>query len=1508
MQELPAEGEMAAVYCPLGQLASVVAGREEVAVAAFNGPREAVVSGRREEVREVLAELAAEGVRWRSLTVSHAFHSPLMDPILDPLEQAASKVNFRLPQIPLISNLTGERAGEEIADAAYWRRQARQPVRFADGLQALVQRGCGAFLEIGPQPVLLALGRKCLGAGTGIWLPSLRRGREEGWQMLNSLGALFVHGAAVDWRGLDRESRRRRLALPTYPFERRRYWIDPPSPSASLAADRMENPLLGCRLRTALPDVVFETRLSVRTLPLLGDHRIDGQPVLPGAGYLSMALSAAAEARSGGFWVLEDLSFVKALVLPADEERIVQLILTPEDSEDHSVQIFSRLSTASTLATDQVSFTLHARGRLRGQAAAGAADPMPPEEIRQGMDEVPDAAASFYRAASDGGLELGAAFRRMGPVWRRGTEALCRLDPLPLAAAGYLHPGLLDSCFQLLAMLCSQASGGGFELWVPTGCKSCVWHRTPAPPVWCHAALQLGTGEADGLAGELVLLTESGEIVLRIAGLEARRADRRALLADAATPDGDLYELEWRPLERTGEAAAASGNWVIFSDGDGLGSDLASRLRANGASCVTVSQGAECEARDDGAWQIDARRRQDFDRFFAEHPGPDGDAVTGVVYLWGLDGEPDEEMTASALESYLARACGGALHLVQALARAGGSPPRLWLVTRGGQPVVPGPVPPAVAQAPLWGLGAVIGLEHPALRCVRLDLDPAASDEAVSQLLTELCNRESEDQVALRDGVRYVLRLEASRRCKAEDNLQAPPDGEPFTLGISRRGVLDNLVLESASRRPPGPEEVEIRVRFTGLNFKDVLNALGMLAGEPPPFGLECAGEITALGERVKDLAVGDEVVALAPASFGSQVTVPAAWVIPKPAAVTLEDAATIPVAFLTAYHGLHRLAGLENGRKVLIHAAAGGVGSAAVQLAQRVGAEVFATASPGKWAALKARGVHHLMSSRNLDFVDEVMASTEGRGVDVVLNSLAREFIPGSLSVLAEGGCFLEIGKRGIWNPEEIARVRPDVSYHAFDLGEVAGREPDSIHSMLSEISAAIDRETLRPLPRHSFPLQQTVAAFRYMAQARHHGKIVISQSQSSSAEPELVCADGTYLITGGLGALGRCVSRWLVEQGARHLVLLGRSAAGEEAGELQRELELSGARVEIVRGDVCREQDVARMLQRIASSPAPLRGIIHAAGTLDDGVLQQQEWSRFDSVLAPKVVGAWNLHRLTRESPLDFFVLFSSVASVLGSAGQGNYAAANAFLDVLAHHRRAQGLPATSVNWGPWATAGMAARLDRRSQSRWTARGVEQIVPAQGLAALEQVLRRGSTQMMVLPVRWQRFLEQYPAGMEPPLLTALAGGSQPSTVAGDGRGEDRRRQIEQAPPRKRRRLLLRYVGEQAARVLDLESSQELDSGRPLKELGFDSLLAVELRNALESSLGRTLPATLMFDYPSIQAMVGYLADEVFADEPQPPEARPPEERDVRVEELVGLPEVEVEKMLIEELEKMSP
>jgi NADPH:quinone reductase-like Zn-dependent oxidoreductase/SAM-dependent methyltransferase len=953
---------------------------------------------------------------------------------------------------------------------------------------------------------------------------------------------------------------------------------------------------------------------------------------------------------------------------------------------------------------------------------------------------------------------------------------------------------------------------------------------------------------------------------------------------------------------------SSSERWLVLADRGGVGETLATLLRERGASVCLAFAASSYGRSSDGSFEVDPLRAEDFERLLPDVTYALSGPIERIVHLWALDHGDSLPQTLLSLRECTSRITGSALHLAQAMLKtAQAASAALCVVTRGAVALSGRPVSPLAAT--LWGWARAVRLEHPDLNCLSIDLDPATVRSQADVLLTSMLRKDHELQIAWRDGVSHIARVARANRSATPARSRLSVGHGAHKLATSARGVLDALYLEPFARKAPGPGEVEIRVCATGLNFRDVLAALDMNPGDEDPLGSECAGLVEAVGPGVTGVKVGDEVVAIAPGAFATHVVTNAKLVVPKPPTLTAAQAASIPNVFLTAHWALNHLGRMKAGERVLIHAGAGGVGLAAIQLAQRAGAEIFATAgSDEKRSYLRSLGVQHVFSSRTTAFASEVRERTAGRGVDIVLNSLAGEFVEQSLALVAPGGRFLEIGRKEIWSAERVQAAYPGITYHAFDLGHDYAERPDVIRPMLVDLLRAVTNGELRVLPIRTFDISETDSAFRFMAQARHIGKLVVTQGWRAEPDAPLVRADRTYWVTGGLSGLGLAAARWLVDSGARHLLLMGRRAPDEAARTSLQQLEEQGARVIVAQGDVSSESDVvtAHASARDAGSP-PFAGIVHAAGALDNASIQGQNLERYAKVFAGKIDGAWLLDRVTASDPLDFFVLFSSVASLLGAAGQSNHSAANAYLDALVYARRANGKPAISIQWGAWSQIGAAAGEQVASVLR--EKGLERISPTRGLQAFEHVLRTALPVIGVVAADWARFVQQVPRNARS-YFSLLAASSSPAAIRENAKAsgvvpeQGLAERLAAVPASKRRAVLQAEVRSSAVKVLSLAPAHPVDLRAPLATLGLDSLMAVELRNLLGRAISRSLPATLLFDYPSIAALTDHFATLLEIEAEEMPAAAPaPVDGEGLLDRVEDLSEDELDRLLAERM-----
>ncbi len=1570
MQAQPSGGGMAAVRAPVEMVQDVVQSlANHVSIAALNGPHQTVISGRDTEVKAALRRFADAGVTFRELVVSHAFHSPLMDPVLVPFEQAAARCTFGPPRLRLVSNLTGEIVSpSEITQPNYWRRQIREPVQFAKSMQTLAEAGCNIFLEVGPNPVLVGLGRSCVTSPNTLWLGSLRSGRDDWSEILGSVSQLHLHGVDIDWKGFDHDYPRRKVGLPTHPFQRERYFVDrnPRRISSPLPALEL-HPLAQRRIDSpGIKDVVFETSLSASSQPFLRDHRVFGRIVFPATAYLETGRAAANHGIGGQNWALENLVIGEALILDETETKRFQVVLSESLNGSRRLQIFS---ANSGMGPSETIWRQHASGSLRETTETDEREQIDIDAIKRHAEAV--APESFYANYVDRGLDFGVRFRGVQQVWKQPGKALGLVEAPPALIAEQdrygIHPALLDACLQVVAEAARNSHDSDSELFMPLGIESFRVFEPLPEALWSIATItDAGRAHSEIIKALVQIADERGRIIAELRGMSFKRADPASLERSMQKNIDDwLYEIVWEPLDEDTDPApssietqmtgfsdlanpgtpqrgsgsysgadeasvqinqpeAACRRWLILGDKDGVGHQLATRLSASGDRCDLVAgSGANAFSGDSELLES----RIDLNELINRCMTPDA-PLHGIVYLWPLDTRSDHNSNEDRIELEAETWCGGVLDIVQALARfQSKDPPRLWFCTRGAHGIDDADKALSPSGAAVWGLGKVVALEHPEFRCVRLDLDPTRTPDEADALRAVLELKDGEDEIAIRAERRLVPRLQRHKRYPDSGNLILGNVDRPYQLTVATRGSLENLQLDTVERRAPGPGEVEIRVHASALNFRDVMNVMGLYPGDPGPLGAECAGEIVELGEGVTEFARGDSVVAIAPGSFSAFVTTDTARVARKPSRLSFEEAAALPVPFITADFTLNHLARIKAGDRVLIHAAAGGVGLAAVALAQRAGAEIFATAgSPEKRALLESMGIAHVMDSRSLDFADEIMTITKNRGVDVVLNSLADRFVDRSFDVIGQNGRFLEIGKRGIWDADRVASLNRGIHYFVVDWSVDARTDPTFIASIFRRLMAEFDRGELQPLPYRVFPLREAKAAFRYMAQGRHTGKIILSHEEGLrlGTTKTTIHGQGTYLITGGLSGIGLMTGQWLVERGAKQIVLTARHAPGSQAKEAVQVMEERGANVLVSQTDVSDEQAMKHLLAEVRLKMPPLCGVIHSAGALDDGVLLHQTRDRFRAVFSPKVRGSLILDRLTKDDPLEFFVLYSSIATVFGSPGQASYVAANAFMDALAGLRVAAGKPCTAINWGAWAGAGVAVNRGVTNRARESGYGV--IDPRSGFRALEAAISSRHSGVIVFPAEWPRVLEHW-SDTRRRFVSLVA---KPGALARSGKGESRAEngagvrdsfRHAGAPPgstsssfadvlaatssNQRRLLLVDAIRNDTARVLGIEKMELLPNNRPLSELGLDSLMAVELRNGLSNRIGRSLPATLLFDYPTVDALAGYLGSELMGLEESPSGSSPKRSHatggsDV-LDQIESLDEDEIERLLNE-------
>ncbi|MFM2061665.1 MAG: hypothetical protein RLZZ507_1335 [Cyanobacteriota bacterium] len=1195
MQQLPPGGEMVSVMASESLLRETLADyTSQVAIAAINGPNSIVISGVSHVIRDICSKLEAMGLKTKPLQVSHAFHSPLMEPMLAEFEAVAKQVTYNNPRIPLISNVTGKQVDSEMTTAEYWVNHVTQPVRFAESMKTLHDQGYKLFLEIGPKPILLGMGHQCLPEEVGVWLPSLRPPQEEWQQMLESLGQLYVQGVKVNWSGLEQEYSCQKVALPTYPFQRESYWIDTSKSkyentvkeSSSLVVNLLnqgDTEGLTQELKLSAQLTEDEQKLLPKLLRILTERHQNSSQFKGNVVHdyynsfteVSKAKLSQEEQTEG-----KSLQFITFGILPEIIPGFcwVKVFTNPHQNPTYQTALLESQKELRNLCFAQVDFSscqkvldfgcgygsdlitlgktyphLQLNGyTISSEQAKFATSQIHAYQLQEQIqvfnrdsskDEFPDhynlvfgfevahhiknkslLFSNISRHLQEAGLLVMADFIANGDfdidheetssyfitkqhwVEQLSTNHLQLIQAIDISQeiANYLEdPEFEDNLHELEQKSHDENIKSAFRSYN-----------------------QLGKLLRKGLASYVLLTAKKQEEIPKqqIYQLNQQILSQLLSYSEVAVKQW-VYELKWKVTQSPQKKSISpkeTGNWLIFA-ADEPTQELKTVLEAQNQNCVIVTPGSSYNQLDKQHYQLNPTNAQEFKQLIKELLTTQNKLV-GVVHLWSINTSTEELETAQEL------GCASVLHLVQAM----GSDPRsvvpLWLVTQETQNVEENQQQVKVQQAPLWGLGRVIALEHPELKCRRVDVDQTQSSETLEALAKEILNPDDEDQIAIRGKERYVARL------------------------------------------------------------------------------------------------------------------------------------------------------------------------------------------------------------------------------------------------------------------------VR---------------RSPDQISEQQQQI-------TLKP--------------------------------------------EASYLVTGGLGALGLEVAQWMIKQGARHIVLTGRRPPSARVQETIQQLEQTGAKISVRLGDISEEQDVASILKLIEESPAPLRGVIHAAGIIDDGVLQQMNWERFRKVMAPKLQGAWHLHHLTQKLPLDFFVCFSSITSLLGSAGQGNYAAANAFMDALAYYRQSMGLPGLTINWGAWEQGGMAARLGSQHQNRLRATGMSFITQEKGLQILGELLSQPVSQVGVFPINWSRFAEHLPGGVKMPCLEALVSKQQKET-----KSQEVLEQLKAAVEIERHQIMIHYLQVKIGNLLGFSKSQLPQPELGFFRMGMDSLIAVELRNLLSSTFGCSISTATLFETSNIQDLAEYLIKEIF-------------------------------------------
>ncbi len=1419
-------GAMLAVGIGYDESQSILrAYHERVSIAAENSPNSVTLAGNKEDLLKISETLDKRNIFSRFLKVNIAYHSHQMDGLEKEVLSCLGGLSGNKTNIPLFSTVYGD-LNEKPLDANYWWQNIRQPVLFSKTLKNMLSQDYTLFVEIGPHPVLGNFIKEGLlhHQIKGETLASLNRKSSDVISLMECIGGLFVHGFPIPWDKVQPNGHL--IRLPTYPWQKKAYWIESEE-SKQYRLSSQQHPLLSRKIKS--PHSTWQVEVNPQHFPWLEDHKIDGSIVFPAAAYVEAGLAIHGHVPC----ILEDIDFQELLTIQQDKEALLQISL---DAENKKFKVHSFSDSG------EWEWIYHASG-----LCAAYDLPQPPavnlETLQQNSSVAGD---SIYLQLLEQGLEYGPYFQGIKKMWKCKEEALSEIHIRQNLENYHLHPALLDSALQtLIGALDKNSFDGGLIL--PLHMDQVIFFSSPKNTIFCHAHCTKKSKKK--IVGDLLLCDAAGNVHVQIKGFQCRilkgQSSRKVsrLIYHSVWKENSLDQqplLQDKPFWLVGFYKASNSE--------------------NFADCLNQKN------MDSRIYSPhDLRSLKDAEQLIRDLLHKDH-----LHVLLGSDPQiPEEKLEKSEIESI--EAC---VHLVKAIElHRMNKPTTLWIATQKTQSVSESDHSLNLSGAALWGLGRVIRQEYPYLRCRLIDLD----GEDFYGIIQETVHQSIDDEMAWRDQKRYTHQFKKKQaqqpfRTAKKSSLSSPD--EAFTLDLHTPGLIESLFYKQIKKEPPSIGEVGVQVHASSLNFKDLMKVLGLLDqnvledtyfGES--FGMECSGTIVARGPKVKNYQIGDKVCCFVPNTFQSYINVSTQHIFAIPHDTSLDEA-PVYIPFLTVLRALKDSAKLKKGETILIHSATGAVGLAAIQYAQFVGANVIATAgNEEKRAYLHHLGVQNCSDSRSLSFVNDVKQWTEGRGVDVVLNSLSGEALTKSWSLLAPHGRFIEIGKRDISanNPLPMLYFNRNTSFAAIDLDRTFKENPQIIQRLLKEASLLFKQEVFKSLPCKNFPAHEAVEAFQFMARSKHMGKIMLNfanqkvEGLSLVNQKTLVNPAHSYLITGGLSGFGLIIAKWLVDRGAKYLILIGRrGAASVEAQEVIQELLKRDVIVKVAAVDVTHYDQTKALLADCEKEMPPLKGIIHSAMVLNDAWIAQLTPESIRQVLRPKIGGCINLHRLTLQHPLDFFVLFSSISSLIGNPGQGNYAAANAFLDSFCHYRKYLGLPALTLNWGA-LNMGVLTRNNKIAK-HLEAQGIHAIAPKEALQVLEQAILSDDDQLCALDVHWNKIMQTMPS-------------IHKSSVFADFRPEKNLAaahiplidELHSRDENSRLAIIANMIKKTLADTLKMDQTK-LEENVRLNTLGVDSLMAMELQTTLELNLGVKIPTMELMKGPTIKQL-SQLTDRLLKD-----------------------------------------
>ncbi len=1446
MQAATGNGRMASIKISLDALQPYIEDyKHRVCIAAVNSPDAIVLSGEAQALDELLEVLQAKGIVAVPMPVNYAFHSALMEPFKHQLINGIAEIAPRAFDVPMVSTVTGQWCSDDTyLSPSYWGDNMREKVQFAAAIETLIADDYQVFVEVGPHPVLVgAISHtlKTCDAKGGV-LQSLQKDSDEQLSLLTTLGELHTLGCQINWPTVSPLVGDIKIPenqpLPRYSWDRQFYWL---SSAYQKARKRLSmHPLLTSRL--PLAQSAWRCFLDEQSSPFINGLIARERVKLPSGVLLELALAASCSELIGVSLVdLVEISFTGHIDFDrADELPDLQVLALPDAHGRVAIEVQGKpAGVEGKDIGEQPDWRSLFKASTGEQLSAGFAA-LDIKSLRENSRETFDA-GEVYRNLSEKGIDYSTSIQVAKVVWLGDQHVLSKLRLQELKEDSwqsyYLHPLVFEAAEQI-GRLCLGYKASFIELHSMQRIRIL---KRDCDIEYAYAKAWAPVLPNHPLPGiDVMLVNAQGEVGVIVEGVVFKELvdESQKLLKIPSDPMNWLYDIDWQltPREMTaGQSANFVGTnvWLFFADGSGIAKRMVDAFQSRGHRCIVVTGGDGFERVCDNQFRISVTSVADMQRLFEAIFSDDKSGCNGIIHLWNLDSTSiADTTTVDTLYDSVGLGVVSIVHLIQGIASSGlNISPRLWLVTAGAQPFT-GIDPSAleVAQAPVWGLAKTIAMEHPELKCSRVDLSPSPSDKEVQSLCEEIWADGNETQVALRQDQRFLARLVYHKNDEPQlsegDAGPAASFEQPFDIFATEdEASTEAPKVIPLARRSPRNGEVEVQVTMVGLDPRD---------GGGAACGNQAVGRVSRVGLGVKALSIGDEVVVVAERCLKSHLIVSEYQVVPLADKLTAQVAVTSCRAYLSALYGIRDLASVKSGDTVFIHGADSERGLAALQIAIWLGAMVVVSAKSSQYKdillGLGAKYVFDLSEPSLFNCLSQRLGID---GVDVMVNCCAGFDARLFRATLSGFGRCLEL--LPAYTTATLTQSMfggGNISLFRIDEGHLISEGKHYANKLLSEVVLHLGDGTFRPLDTKAVTLRQWLDSA-----APQDCQLTIALPETDTAGMEftpIFHSHATYLITGGLGALGLAIAQRMAQSGARQIVLVGRRQPSPEAQSIIEYLNRQGVQCVAMSIDIADKAQVNEMQQRIRDSMSPLRGIIHAAGILENALLVNQDESCIRAVMPAKVNGAWHLHQLTIDDDLDFFVMFSSLASLIGSAGQGNYAGANGFLDGLAEYRKQLGKPGLSIHWGPWADIGMAA--DAHNQARLEERGMGMLPAEKCMDLLEALIASGQQGAIgAIAMNWILWSKAFPSAGRAPFVADLVPEHQ--VLSHIGRGKLTAENIALLDAEAQLQEVQVVLHRAVCQSLQLDPDS-LDIDIPLSAVGLDSIVALELKNRIESMI----------------------------------------------------------------------